>query len=42
VPAGVKYIEDPKQHHARQDFETEFRGLLAKYQVDYDERYVWD
>ncbi len=21
---------------------TEFRGLLKKYQVEYDERYVWD
>ena len=38
----VRYIQDQKEHHAEKDFKTEFRGLLKKYQVDYDERYVWD
>ena len=38
----VKYIQDQKEHHAEKDFKAEFRGLLHKYQVEYDERYVWD
>lgn len=38
----VKYIQDQKEHHAENDFKTEFRGLLKKYEVEYDERYVWD
>ena len=42
VPRVMKYIEDQKQHHAKQDFQDEFRGLLHKYRVEYDERYVWD
>jgi putative transposase len=42
VPMVVKYIENQKQHHAEKDFQTEFRSLLKKYQVEYDERYVWD
>lgn len=35
-------IENQKQHHAKQDFQDEFRGLLKRYRVEYDERYVWD
>ncbi len=42
VPRVVKYIADQKQHHAKMDFKDEFRGLLGRYKVEYDERYVWD
>jgi putative transposase len=42
VPAVMKYIAGQKQHHAKQDFKAEFRELLEKYEVEYDERYVWD
>jgi putative transposase len=42
VPAVVKYIETQKEHHQTQSFEDEFRELCRKYQVDIDERYVWD
>lgn len=42
VPAVMKYIARQKEHHAKQDFKAEFRELLAKYEVEYDERYVWD
>lgn len=38
----VEYIQDQKEHHAGSDFKAEFRRLLTKYQVEYDERYVWD
>lgn len=36
------YIARQKQYHQRQSFENEFRNLLSKYDVEYDERYVWD
>jgi putative transposase len=42
VPRLTAYINNQKQHHAKQDFKDEFRGLLTRYSVDYDERYVWD
>jgi REP element-mobilizing transposase RayT len=42
VETVVNYIKRQKQHHAKQDFEYEFRGILKKYEIDYDERYVWD
>lgn len=42
VDQVVKYIKGQKLHHAKQDFQDEFRGLLDRYRVEYDERYVWD
>ena len=38
----IKYIANQKEHHGKKDYKTEFRGFLKKYNVDYDERYVWD
>lgn len=40
--AVVKYIENQKAHHQKQDFKDEYRMLLRKYEIDYDEKYVWD
>ncbi|MFN0053334.1 MAG: IS200/IS605 family transposase [Planctomycetales bacterium] len=36
------YIANQASHHQRESFQDEFRRLLRKYDVDYDERYVWD
>ena len=36
------YIAGQREHHRRESFQDEFRKLLAKYQVEYHERYVWD
>jgi len=36
------YIRDQKRHHAASDFKVELLGLLAKHEVEYDERYLWD
>ena len=40
--AVVEYIVNQADHHAERSFQDEFRALLRRYQVDYDERYVWD
>jgi len=37
-----KYIANQKTHHAKISFEDEFRYFLKKYDVGYDERYIWD
>jgi putative transposase len=37
-----RYVAGQKEHHHKQDFKDEFRMLLHKYEVDYDERYIWD
>jgi putative transposase len=38
----VKYIEDQETHHRALSFQDEYRRLLERYQVEHDERYVWD
>jgi len=38
----VRYIDRQEQHHRTQTFQEEYRDLLQKYQVEFDERYVWD
>jgi putative transposase len=42
VPGLKRYIEDQDEHHRRESFQDEFRRLLKKYDVEYDERYVWN
>jgi putative transposase len=37
-----RYIETQEQHHRKVAFQDEYRTFLRKYQVEYDERYVWD
>ena len=37
-----RYIEDQEEHHRHESFQDEYRRLLKKYDIEYDERYVWD
>ncbi len=37
-----RYIARQEAHHRKQTFQDEYRGLLDRYGVEYDERYVWD
>lgn len=36
------YIAKQEEHHRRVSFQEEFREFLKRYEVEYDERYVWD
>lgn len=38
----IEYIKNQKEHHKTKDYKTEFREFLKKYNVEYDEKYVWD
>ncbi len=42
VEALKKYIENQEEHHRKESFQDEFRRLLTKYGLEFDERYVWD
>jgi REP element-mobilizing transposase RayT len=42
VPTVKRYIERQKEHHRRVSFQDEYRKFLKLYEVEYDERYVWD
>lgn len=36
------YIANQAEHHRKMTFQEEFRKFLQRYEIDYDERYVWD
>lgn len=42
VPTVRRYIKRQKEHHLRVSFQDEYRKFLKAYEVEYDERYVWD
>ena len=42
VPKAWSYIEKQEEHHRRQTFQDEFRDLLRRHGIEFDERYVWD
>ncbi len=42
VGAVRRYIAAQIVHHQKHSFQSEFRAFLRRYQVEYDERYVWD
>jgi putative transposase len=37
-----KYILRQEEHHSKITFQDEYRTFLKKYQIPYDERYIWD
>ena len=37
-----EYIQAQDEHHKEWSFQDEFRAILKKHKIEYDERYVWD
>ena len=37
-----QYIRGQREHHKQVSFQDDFRAFLRRYEVAYDERYVWD
>ena len=42
VEIVINYIANQKEHHSKKTFKDEYKAVLKKYEVSYDERYVWD
>jgi REP element-mobilizing transposase RayT len=42
VDAVIGYIAHQHAHHSKKTFQDEYRAFLKKYQVEYEEQYVWD
>jgi REP element-mobilizing transposase RayT len=42
VPTLKRYIARQKLHHQRVTFQDEYRKFLKRYEISFDERYVWD
>ena len=38
----VEYIRSQKEHHRKRSFQDEYRMLLSKHELVFDEKYVWD
>ena len=36
-----KYIFNQHKHHQKRSFKEEYRDILTKYGLDFDERYIW-
>ena len=37
----IRYIENQQQHHAKKSFLDEYTALLDKFEVEYDQRYIF-
>jgi putative transposase len=42
VDRVIRYIANQHEHRSKKTFQQEYRSILTKYEVEYDERYVWD
>jgi REP element-mobilizing transposase RayT len=42
IDAVKRYLANQQEHHRRQTFQDEFRELLKRHELEWDERYVWD
>lgn len=42
VDRVIRYIANQHEHHSNKEFKEEYRSILKKHDVEYDERYVWD
>ncbi|MFW5751865.1 MAG: transposase [bacterium] len=42
IETVVKYINNQQEHHKKHSFENELTAFLNKYEVEYDEKYLWD
>jgi REP element-mobilizing transposase RayT len=38
----IKYITDQDEHHRKKTFQEEYLDFLKKYNIEYDEKYVWE
>lgn len=42
VPALKQYIARQKDKHRKKSFESELMEFLKKYEIEYNEKYIWD
>jgi putative transposase len=42
VAAVRNYIAGQEEHHRQVSFQDELREFLRRYEIEFDERYVWD
>lgn len=41
LPTVIHYVANQREHHRKTTFQQEFRAILKRHEIEYDERYVW-
>ena len=41
LPEVLTYVEKQREHHRVKTFQEEYRELLEKHEIEYEERYLW-
>ena len=41
LPNVINYINNQQEHHKKKTFKDEYISMLKKYEVEYDERYIF-
>lgn len=42
IEVVVQYIASQEEHHRKKTFQEEYLAFLKKYDIPFDERYIWD
>jgi REP element-mobilizing transposase RayT len=42
IKSVAQYIENQEQHHKKKSFREEYIEFLKKFEIDYDDRYIFD
>jgi REP element-mobilizing transposase RayT len=42
LPGVIGYIQNQREHHRVKTFKEEFLAFLARHEIDFDKRYLWD
>lgn len=42
LDAVIKYINNQEQHHQKKTFKDEYMELLQKFNVEYDDKYLFE
>ncbi len=42
VDSVINYIAKQHEHHNRKTFQDEYRAFLKKYDIEYNEKFVWE
>jgi REP element-mobilizing transposase RayT len=41
IPTVATYIENQQQHHKKEDFITEYKGILKQFEIEYEEKFLF-
>ena len=42
VETTKRYVENQEEHHRKQDVKKEFVRFLKEYEIEHDEKYIWE